>query len=184
MEQILSHLPLVVCSSFFLITCLLGTYIIGYIDGFRKKLIEEQNCKIGFFRAFFCLFSGGCRQPIKHGFQPDKPLDTTQQPPGRNDSPMVYSKPVKAETNLSPIKQQQWQTFRATGLPLLVNQFLHIFGWAIVFEIDQPSNEITTVYPARVKFRGFDEKTTSEAYRRVSKYMVDNAIELKQEAYE
>jgi hypothetical protein len=63
---------------------------------------------------------------------------------------------------------------------LIVNQILHIFGWALVFEIE--NNEIKNVYPARVKFRGFDNKSTDEAYQKLSKYMLDNAKELNNEA--
>ena len=38
----------------------------------------------------------------------------------------------------------------------MTNQFLHIFGYALVFKYD--NNKINRVYPARVKFRGFSEK--------------------------
>ena len=39
----------------------------------------------------------------------------------------------------------------------VTNQFLHIFGYALVFKYDD-NNKINRVYPARVKFRGFSEK--------------------------
>ncbi len=63
---------------------------------------------------------------------------------------------------------------------LIINQLLHIFGWALVFEIE--NNEIKNVYPARVKFRGFDNDSTSEAYRKLSQFMVENAKDLNDEA--
>ena len=78
------------------------------------------------------------------------------------------------------VAKKSWQEFRSTGLVLIINSILHIFGWALVFEIEK--NEIKNVYPARVKFRGFDEKSTTEAYKRLSKYMLDNATELNKEA--
>jgi len=78
------------------------------------------------------------------------------------------------------VTKKEWSEFRNTGLVLIVNQILHIFGWALVFEIE--NEEIKSVYPARVKFRGFDNKNTDEAYKKVSQFMLDNAKELNEEA--
>jgi hypothetical protein len=75
--------------------------------------------------------------------------------------------------------KKDWSEFKSTGLMLFVNQILHIFGWAIVFEIE--NEEIKNVYPARVKFRGFDNKSTAEAYKKVSQFMADNAKVLNDE---
>lgn len=82
------------------------------------------------------------------------------------------------------ITEKTWEEFRNTGLLLLVNQFLHIFGWAIVIEVLDKNLGITRVYPARVKFRGFDQESTSNAYVKVSKFMNDNSNELLSEAEE
>jgi hypothetical protein len=78
------------------------------------------------------------------------------------------------------VTKKEWTEFRSTGLVLIINQILHIFGWALVFETE--NDEIKNVYPARVKFRGFDNKSTDEAYQKLSKYMLDNAKELNDEA--
>jgi len=78
------------------------------------------------------------------------------------------------------IKRKSCQEFRDTGLLLIINQFLHIFGWSIVVDVD--GDEL--MYPARVKFRGFDNKTTAEAYVKVSKYMKSKANELFEEIME
>jgi hypothetical protein len=80
------------------------------------------------------------------------------------------------------VTKKEWSEFRSTGLVLIINQILHIFGWALVFEIE--NDEIKNVYPARVKFRGFDNESTSEAYKKLSEYMVENAEELNKEAKE
>lgn len=82
------------------------------------------------------------------------------------------------------VETKEWKEFRETGLLLIINQILHIFGWAIVVNIEDESNEITSVYPARVKFRGFDNKNVEDSYINVSKYMVDNCEELLNEALE
>ena len=57
---------------------------------------------------------------------------------------------------------------------------LHTFGWAIVLEMN--ADQIEAVYPARVKYRGFNPKSNNEGYIKVSKYLADNATELKREA--
>lgn len=79
------------------------------------------------------------------------------------------------------ITKYPWETFRKTGLLQLANQFLHIFGWAIVLEVDD-NDKVTDVYPARCGFRGFTEESNSKAYQLVTTYMKDNAEELLSEA--
>lgn len=60
---------------------------------------------------------------------------------------------------------------------------LHTFGWAIVFSVEE-DGEIKDIYPARVKFRGFDEKSNTKGYINVSRYMKDNSNELFKESKE
>ena len=79
------------------------------------------------------------------------------------------------------VTKKEWSEFRSTGLVLIVNQILHIFGWALIFEMN--GDEIKSVYQARVKFRGFGEKSTEEAYKKVSQYMRDNSEELNNEIH-
>jgi len=74
-----------------------------------------------------------------------------------------------------------FEDFRKTGLLLLVNQFLHIFGFALVAECDD-EKVFCRIYMARVHFRGFDEKSTSNAYVAVSEYMRVEAEKLLEEA--
>ena len=80
------------------------------------------------------------------------------------------------------VTKKEWSEFRSTGLVLIVNQILHIFGWALVFSID--NGVIVDVFPARVKFRGFDNNSVEEAYAKVSAYMLANAKELNDESKE
>jgi len=82
------------------------------------------------------------------------------------------------------VTEKSWKEFRETGLLLIINQILHIFGWAIVFIINDDSNEIIKVYPARVRFRGFTEKSIEKGYKDISKYMVDNCEDLLMETME
>lgn len=69
------------------------------------------------------------------------------------------------------IQRKDWNEFRKTGLLFLINTMLHAFGWAIVFEVDDDDN-VRAAYPARVKFRGFSEDIASEAYVKISSYIL------------
>ena len=78
------------------------------------------------------------------------------------------------------IDKKSWKEFRDSGLLWWINTILHTFGWAIVVELDK--EEITQVYPARVKFRGFPSEVSTNGYINVSKYLKDNIDEILNEA--
>jgi hypothetical protein len=78
------------------------------------------------------------------------------------------------------VNQKSWQEFRDAGLLWWINMILHTFGWAIVYTVEDDGT-ITNVYPARVKFRGFDTKNNDEGYQKVSKYISENAEILQKE---
>ena len=80
------------------------------------------------------------------------------------------------------IHKKTWDEFKETGFLLTINQILQIFGWSIVFEME--NGKVVDAFPARVKFRGFDDNSISDSYKKVSKYMLDNAKELNEEANE
>ena len=71
------------------------------------------------------------------------------------------------------VDEKTWKQFKDSGLLWWVNMIIHTFGWAIVFEYD--GKNITRVYPARVKFRGFDEKSNDEGYIKINRYMKENS---------
>ena len=74
------------------------------------------------------------------------------------------------------IKKKTWKEFRDTGLLWWINMILHTFGWTIVYEIDD--GEITNVYPARTKFRGFSESSITKGFINVTNYMKNNIDDL------
>ena len=78
------------------------------------------------------------------------------------------------------IERKTWEEFRRCGFLWFANQILHVFGWAIVVDVD--SDHITDVYPARVKFRGFSEKVQSDGYKAVSLYLDENIDKILAEA--
>ena len=73
------------------------------------------------------------------------------------------------------IERRGWQEFRDSGLLWWVNRSLHLFGWALVVELAEDEKTITTVYPARCRFRGFGFKAEEEGFAKLSKHLVDNA---------
>ena len=95
------------------------------------------------------------------------------------DIPLLDIPEIKT-TRYSGIKG--WAEFRKTGLLLFINSILHIFGWAIINECEH--GETVKVYPSRVKYSGFDEKSTTEAYVKISEYMKENAETLLKETEE
>jgi hypothetical protein len=85
------------------------------------------------------------------------------------------------------VTKKTWQEFRETGLLLFINQMLHLFGWAVVFEYESFDNKtdkgiIKEIYPARVKFRGFHEEAVGESYKNITKYLDKNIKALVKEA--
>lgn len=78
------------------------------------------------------------------------------------------------------IEKKSWKEFRDSGFLWWINMILHTFGWAIVLEAD--NGKIINAYPARVKYRGFNMKSTENGYIKVSEYMDENSKELLEEA--
>jgi len=81
------------------------------------------------------------------------------------------------------VTRKTWKEFQESKLLWWVNRLLHTFGWAIVFQVEQ-DGEISDVYPARVKFRGFDEKSEEEGFIGLTQYLKDTVDELVEEAKE
>lgn len=82
------------------------------------------------------------------------------------------------------VTPKTWEEFRSSGLFWWMNSLLHTFGWAIVVELHRETGEVVSAYPARVKFRGFDEASNTEGYIKLSEYMANNAKDLLEEAKE
>lgn len=78
------------------------------------------------------------------------------------------------------IKRKTWKEFKSSGLLWWINMVLHTFGWAIVLEI--VDGEVEDVYPARVKYRGFDEKNNTVGYQKVSMFMKNESDQLLKES--
>ena len=80
------------------------------------------------------------------------------------------------------IEKRTWEEFRAAGLLWWANRILHVFGWAIVVEVDAGDGSISDAYPSRCKFRGFGEQAEGEGHEALSRYIAENAPDLLREA--
>lgn len=79
------------------------------------------------------------------------------------------------------VAKKTWKEFRESGLLWWTNMILHTFGWAIFVDVND-NGEINNAYPARVKFRGFSEKSNTEGYIKVSRYIKENIADLLEES--
>ena len=86
------------------------------------------------------------------------------------------------EQSNDTVRRISWDEFRKYGFLRFVNLFLHIFGIALVIQVEDDGT--TTVYPARVKYRGFPTEALTLGYQQISKFMEENASELLKEAHE
>ena len=50
----------------------------------------------------------------------------------------------------------------------------YTFGYVIVVDKND-EGEIINAYPAKTKFRGFDEESNTRGYRNIARYIKDNA---------
>lgn len=73
-----------------------------------------------------------------------------------------------------------WQELRASGLLWWINRSLHLFGWAIVVELDD-NNQVERVYPTRCAYRGFTADAEERGFRKVTAYLNANAADLLRE---
>ena len=76
-----------------------------------------------------------------------------------------------------------WEKFQSSGLLWFTNQFLHVFGYAITFSYNEDKT-LKSVYPARVKFRGFNGDSVDRGHKRLSTYIKNNAEALYKEVME
>lgn len=81
------------------------------------------------------------------------------------------------------IERKSWEEFRDTKLLWWINRSLHLFGWAIVCTLEEDGS-ISDVFPARVKFRGFEPEHETNGFIGLSEYMKNNADALYKESKE
>lgn len=79
------------------------------------------------------------------------------------------------------IDKRTWQEFSDAGLLWWVNRILHLFGWAIVLQVED-DDTISDVYPARCEFRGFTAELETRNFKKLSAYLKTHIEEIDYEA--
>lgn len=79
------------------------------------------------------------------------------------------SEPVEEANPM--LAKSTWEEFRKSGLLWFVNRMLHLFGWAIVVEVEHKEGPAISAYPARTKFRGFDGGIEDSGFHVLTRYL-------------
>lgn len=69
-------------------------------------------------------------------------------------------------------EKRSWSEFRDSGLLWYVNRMLHLFGWALKFQM--ANDEIIGVYPSKCKFRGFSEDIETNGFKKLTNHLAEN----------
>lgn len=77
-------------------------------------------------------------------------------------------------------KRISWGELRESGILWWINRSLHLFGLAIVVEINKEGN-ITEAYPVRCKYRGFSRDCEEDGFKKVTNYLQGNIVDLSDE---
>lgn len=81
------------------------------------------------------------------------------------------------------VERRTWEEFRSAKLLWWANRMLHLFGWAIVVEVNDDGS-VSQAYPARVRFRGFDSDSEADGFVGLTQYLAEHVEALKLEARE
>jgi hypothetical protein len=90
---------------------------------------------------------------------------------------------AKRKVTKEVIQKKTWDEFREAKLFWYINRMLHLFGWALVYELDEDSL-IRNVYPAHVRFRGFSEEIETSGFLGLTKHIKKNISRLEEESKE
>lgn len=67
------------------------------------------------------------------------------------------------------MKKISLKEFKESGLLWFINRQLHLFGIALVVNIDKDK-----IYPIRCEYRGFSENLEEKGYKAVTNYLLKN----------
>ncbi len=86
-------------------------------------------------------------------------------------------------------EERSWEEFRASGLAWWINRTLHLFGWALVFEVDDTAKplgkqKVVRCYPAHCRFRGFGEESESRGFRKLTAHIEESLDRMKRDAHD
>lgn len=89
------------------------------------------------------------------------------------------AEPTAALANV--VERRTWTEFQEIGLLWAANHILHWFGWAIVLEVDDATNEVRGAYPVRTKWRGFPADDNERGIQRLTAWMADAGPALRED---
>lgn len=84
----------------------------------------------------------------------------------------------------NPAVTRTWAEFRESGMLWWANRVLHVFGWAIVVNIDDETGEVLGAEPRRTVWRGFPPESEARGFKRVTEWARANADDLAREVSE
>lgn len=161
--------------------------IVDHIYRVDRKCVNPAD-KDGYEKKYKTAVTNACLQVNPVWFPNDEQTEeiiklTYKILEDMNDFENKIGKTLKMTENMKPIDdnsvsdewqpvEKSWDEFRNTGLVQITNQFLHIFGWALTYAKD---GDDLRVFPARVRYRGFDVGSQTRAYEKLQKYMIENA---------
>lgn len=168
--------------------------IVDHIYRVDRKCVNPAD-KDGYEKKYKTAVTSACLQVNPVWFPNDEQTEeiiklTYKILDDMDDFENKISGTLKMTENMKPIDdksvsdewlpvEKSWDEFRNTGLVQITNQFLHIFGWALTYAKD---GDELRVFPARVRYRGFDEGSQTRAYEKLQKYMIENAETLYKES--
>jgi hypothetical protein len=76
------------------------------------------------------------------------------------------------------ITPMSWDDFRRCGLLWATNRALHLFGVAIVMDVDE-DGRVMNAYPARVVFRGFTLEDEDVGFKAVHSWLLGEMPSIK-----
>lgn len=169
--------------------------IIDHIYRVDRKCVNPIADKDGYEKKYKTAVTNACLQVNPVWFPNDEQTEeiiklTHEILDDMDDFENKIGKTLKMTENMKPIDdnsvsdewqpvEKSWDEFRNTGLVQITNQFLHIFGWALTYAKD---GDELRVFPARVRYRGFDVDSQTRAYEKLQKYMIENAETLYKES--
>ncbi len=80
----------------------------------------------------------------------------------------------------SSIEARTWSEFREAGMVFAANKVLHMFGWCLVFAVDEQSG-LRYCYPARTRYRGLAPEPDRAGTQRLYRWVCDAAGSLAKE---
>ncbi len=68
-----------------------------------------------------------------------------------------------------------WEEFQEAGLLWWINRQLHLFGWAICYEVND-EGKVLNVQPIRVAHQGFSEASEEMGFEKLTAHLKETLL--------